>query len=67
MAAPAPWLSHYDTDVPATLAPYPNRTLVDALYTSHTAPQPGTRLGAIVQTSVFDSINGITRRYAQFR
>jgi hypothetical protein len=44
-----------------------NRTLVDALYTSHTAPQPGTRLGAIVQTSVFDSINGITRRYAQFR
>ncbi len=31
MAAPAPWLSHYDTDVPATLAPYPNRTLVDAI------------------------------------
>jgi long-chain acyl-CoA synthetase len=31
MAAPAPWLSHYDADVPATLAPYPDRTLVDAI------------------------------------
>jgi len=28
---PAPWLSHYDEGVPATLAPYPNRTLVDYL------------------------------------
>ena len=26
---PAPWLAHYDPGVPATLAPYPNRTLVD--------------------------------------
>jgi long-chain acyl-CoA synthetase len=26
-----PWLKSYDRDVPATLAPYPNRTLVDAL------------------------------------
>ncbi len=25
----APWLAHYDPGVPATLAPYPNRTLVD--------------------------------------
>src|SRR6266852_3209124 len=31
MTAPAPWLSHYDADVPATLAPYPDRTLVDAI------------------------------------
>jgi len=29
--AAAPWLSHYDPDVPPTLAPYPNRTLVDAI------------------------------------
>ena len=28
---PAPWLSHYDPDVPATLEPYPNRTLLDYL------------------------------------
>jgi long-chain acyl-CoA synthetase len=31
MTAPAPWLSHYDSDVPATLEPYPRRTLVDAI------------------------------------
>src|SRR5258705_528141 len=31
MTAPAPWLSHYDPGVPTTLAPYPNRTLVDAI------------------------------------
>ena len=26
-----PWLAHYDTGVPATLAPYPERTLLDYL------------------------------------
>src|SRR5438128_2366205 len=26
-----PWLAHYDEGVPATLAPYPDRTLVDCL------------------------------------
>src|SRR5579864_7647592 len=31
MSAAAPWLSHYDPGVPATLAPYPDRTLVDDL------------------------------------
>ena len=31
MASTAPWLAHYDEGVPATLAPYPNRTLVDYL------------------------------------
>src|ERR1700704_6244964 len=30
-ASAAPWLAHYDEGVPATLAPYPNRTLVDYL------------------------------------
>src|SRR5262249_22811232 len=30
-AAPAAWLSHYDDGVPATLAPYPQRTLLDEL------------------------------------
>jgi long-chain acyl-CoA synthetase len=29
--ASAPWLAHYDDGVPATLGPYPNRTLVDYL------------------------------------
>jgi long-chain acyl-CoA synthetase len=29
MTSRAPWLAHYDNGVPATLAPYPNRTLLD--------------------------------------
>jgi long-chain acyl-CoA synthetase len=29
MTRETPWLGHYDPDVPATLAPYPQRTLVD--------------------------------------
>src|SRR5450432_411633 len=31
MTAATPWLAHYDEGVPSTLAPYPNRTLVDFL------------------------------------
>jgi len=31
VTAKTPWLPHYDEGVPATLAPYPNRTLVDYL------------------------------------
>src|SRR5258708_23233636 len=29
MSTAAPWLAHYDPGVPATLAPYPDRTLID--------------------------------------
>jgi len=39
MAAPAPWLAHYDAGVPASLAPYPDRTLVDDLR-DHARAQP---------------------------
>jgi len=31
MSARAPWIAHYDRGVPATLAPYPNRTILDYL------------------------------------
>ena len=31
MPSAAPWLAHYDSGVPVTLAPYPDRTLVDYL------------------------------------
>ena len=31
MSTAVPWLSHYDPGVPATLAPYPERTLVEYL------------------------------------
>jgi len=39
MTATAPWLSHYDPGVPPTLAPYPNRTLLDAI-AGHARAQP---------------------------
>src|SRR5215216_4806367 len=39
MSTAAPWLAHYDPGVPATLAPYPDRTLVDYLAdAARTAP-----------------------------
>jgi membrane-associated phospholipid phosphatase len=44
-----------------------NMTMVDALMATATAPQPGTRIAAIVQTAVFDAVNGITGRYTQYR
>lgn len=44
-----------------------NRTMVNALLATATPPQPGTRIAAIVQTAVFDAVNGITRQYTQFR
>lgn len=31
MSSPAPWLAHYDRGVPASIAPYPSRTLLDYL------------------------------------
>src|SRR5438034_6849098 len=37
MTSAASWLAHYDPGVPATLAPYPPRTLVD--YVSERARQ----------------------------
>ena len=40
-----------------------NRTMVDALETAKTPPPPAMRIGALVQSSVFDGLNGIVRRY----
>jgi hypothetical protein len=40
-----------------------NRTMIDALETAKTAPPPAMRIGAIVQSSVFDALNGIEGRY----
>lgn len=36
----APWLHHYDEGVPATLAPYPSRTILDYL-ADHVRERPG--------------------------
>ena len=40
-----------------------NRTMVTGLEAAHVGPQPSSRIGAIVATSVFDAVNGIERRY----
>lgn len=40
-----------------------NRVMIGALATSQLAPPPSMRVGAIVQTSVFDALNGIDGRY----
>jgi hypothetical protein len=40
-----------------------NETMINALETANTPPPPAMRAGAIVQSSVFDALNGIERRY----
>jgi hypothetical protein len=40
-----------------------DRTMVAALETGPTPPPPAARIAAIVQSSVFDAVNGIGRRY----
>ena len=44
MSTAAPWLAHYDPGVPATLAPYPSRTLVDYLAETARAQPAGPAL-----------------------
>jgi hypothetical protein len=43
-----------------------NRTMVTGLEASKLPPQPSNRIGAIVQASVFDAVNGIERRYTPY-
>jgi len=43
-----------------------NRTMVTGLEAAHLGPQPSSRIGAVVATSVFDAVNGIERRYTPF-
>ena len=43
-----------------------NRTMVTGLEAAHVGPQPSSRIGAMVETSVFDAVNGIERRYTPF-
>ena len=40
-----------------------NATMLEALATAAVPAPPGTRIGAIVQASVFDAVNGIERLY----
>jgi hypothetical protein len=40
-----------------------NQTMITAFATAGVSPLAGTRLGAIVEGSVFDAVNGVERRY----
>ena len=44
-----------------------NLTMIAGLEAAAIPPPPSARIGAIVQTSVFDAVNGIERRYAFYR
>jgi hypothetical protein len=41
-----------------------NRTMIGALQAANAPPPPAARVAAIVQSSVFDAVNGISRRYS---
>jgi hypothetical protein len=59
LAAPAVAKTDPKTDVVTVW----NRAMIDALETAKTAPPPAMRIGAIVQSSVFDALNGVERKY----
>jgi hypothetical protein len=40
-----------------------NQTMVAAFATANVPPAPANRLGAVVQSAVFDAVNGIEKRY----
>jgi hypothetical protein len=44
-----------------------NLTMIAGLEAAAVPPPPSARIGAIVQASVFDAVNGIERRYAFYR
>jgi hypothetical protein len=43
-----------------------NQTMIASLEAAHLPPPPSARIGAIVQASVFDAVNGINPRYAPY-
>jgi PAP2 superfamily len=43
-----------------------NRTMIAGLEAAKLPPPPSARIGAIVQASVFDAVNGIERRYTPY-
>ena len=43
-----------------------NRTMIAGFEGAKTPPPPGNRIGAIVQASVYDAVNGIERRFTPY-
>jgi hypothetical protein len=62
-APPATAASRAETAPPDTVTQW-NLTMIAGLEAAAIPPPPSARIGAIVQASVFDAVNGIDRRYA---
>ena len=64
-ALPATAPARASTAQPDTVTQW-NLTMIAGLEAAAIPPPPSARIGAIVQASVFDAVNGITRRYASY-
>ena len=64
-ALPAAAASGAGTGQPDVVTQW-NLTMITGLEAAAIPPPPSARIGAIVQASVFDAVNGITRRYASY-
>jgi hypothetical protein len=65
VALPAPAASGTGTVPPDAVTQW-NLTMIAGLEAAGVPPPPAARIGAIVQASVFDAVNGIDRRYASY-
>ena len=65
MAAVRPGTAQASTAQPDVVTQW-NLTMIAGLEAATIPPPPSARIGAIVQASVFDAVNGITRRYAYY-
>jgi len=63
VAAVRPGTAQANTATPDTVTQW-NVTMIAGLEAAAIPPPPAARIGAIVQASVFDAVNGIERRYA---
>ena len=63
VAAVRPGKAQANTATPDTVTQW-NVTMIAGLEAAAIPPPPAARIGAIVQASVFDAVNGIERRYA---
>src|SRR5713226_6852232 len=62
VGSPAGMLSTRAADNPNVVIQW-NATMLNTFATANVAPAAATRLGAIVQSAVFDAVNGIEPRY----
>jgi len=65
-AVPATAAAAGSATAPADTVTQWNLTMIAGLEAAGVPPPPSARIGAIVQASVFDAVNGITRRYASY-